>query len=368
MEKGLLFLPMILCFTCSCHEMIQNVEHLRDTISYEKVSYFKHPVLASDKPFRYRLTYYYENGEPHRWMELDDSGRVITDYIYEYDSSWTQTGARYREESAVEFSIEKVRFESDSTKITEWIDSTGRVYYKMIDNLNADGKTYRASFIGDKLHGYDSTFYTEEGFVKRIFFTNTKGKTYNDRSFNYDSLNQNGDWTIRTKVMADTIREIHEREVYYDNWFITGNGKFYEGILSTGELSENVINFSMDESIVFLTRTSNWTEQTAFIAYNKSGVFTEATPIRELGDIYNGAISPKGDKIIFSVKDQDNEDIWLIKKKDGQWSDKMNLTKSSHLQGGYFYWFSDTEIYFYQNKNNGDIFVGEIDDGKVNGY
>ena len=140
------------------------------------------------KPFQYRLTYYYEDGVPHRWMELDSLGRVTTDYIYEYDSNWKQTGARYREESAVDFSIEKVRFENDSTKITEWIDSIGQVYYRMIDNLNKDKKTYRAAFIGDKLHGYDSTFYTKEGFEKRIFFTNTKGKVFNDRIFKYDSI------------------------------------------------------------------------------------------------------------------------------------------------------------------------------------
>ena len=58
----------------------------------------------------------------------------MTDYIYEYDDTWTQIGARYREEGASDFSIEKVRFENDSTMVTEWIDSIGRVYYPIFYN------------------------------------------------------------------------------------------------------------------------------------------------------------------------------------------------------------------------------------------
>ena len=165
--------------------------------------------------------------------------------------------------------------------------------------------------------------------------------------------------------MQDTIRELHKREVYYDNNFVSDNGKFYEGIVSTGELSENVINFSADESVMFLTRTSDWTDQSAFIAYAKNGLFTETIPIEELDTIYNGAISPKGDKIIYSIRKEDNEEIWLISKENGQWSNKINLTEESNIEGGYFYWLSDTEIYFYQNKNNGDIVLGEINKGRL---
>ncbi len=235
----------------------------------------------------------------------------------------------------------------------------------MIDNLNKDKKTYRAAFIGDKLHGYDSTFYTKDGFEKRIFFTNTKGKVLNDRIFKYDSINNNGNWVERKKIMQDTIRELHKREVYYDNNFVSDNGKFYEGIVSTGELSENVINFSADESVMFLTRTSDWTDQLAYIAYAKNGLFTETIRIEELDTVYNGAISPNGDKIIYSIRKEDDEEIWLISKENSQWSNKVNLTEASNIRGGYFYWLSETEIYFYQNKNRGDIVQGEINKGNL---
>lgn len=330
------------------------------SLHFEKINYFKYPAKHNDIPFQYRLTYYFDNGEPHRWMVLDSSGRVMTDYIYEYDKNWQQTGARYREESVIDFSIEKVRFKNDSTKITEWIDSTGQIYYRMIDNLNKDKKTYRAAFIGDKLHGYDSTFYTKEGFEKRIFFTNTKGKVFNDRIFKYDSIGQNGDWVERRKIMQDTVRELHKREVYYDNNFVSANGRFFEGIVSTGELSENMISFSADESLMFLTRTSDWNNQSAFIAQKKNGIYTVTIPVMGLDTIYNGTISPNGDKIIYSVRTDNKEEIWLVRKGNDEWSNKINLTESSGIQGGYFNWLSESEIYFQTIANEGDIVVGKL--------
>ena len=230
----------------------------------------------------------------------------------------------------------------------------------MKDNLNKQKKTYRAEFIGDKTHGYDSTFYTKEGFEKRIFFTNTKGKVFNDRRFTYDSLNKYDDWVVRKKIMEDTIREIQFREVYYDNRFTSDDGKYYEGIVSTGELSENVISFSKDQSVMFLTRTSEWTNQSAFTANLKNGLFTETVPIKELDSIYNGAISPSGNKIIYSVRKGNKEEVYLIEKIDDQWSNKINLSESSEIEGGYFFWLSESKIYFQTNLNEGDIVQAKL--------
>lgn len=325
------------------------------SLHFEKINYYKNPVTTNAEPFQYRMTYYFDNGKPHRWLELDSVRKVMTDYIYEYDDNWTHIGARYREEGASNFSIEKVRFENDSTMVTEWLDSIGNVYYTMKDNLNKQKKTYRAEFIGNKTHGYDSTFYTKEGFEKRIFFTNTKGKVFNDRRFVYDSVNKYDDWVVRKKIMEDTIREIQIREVYYDDRFTSKDGKYYEGIVSTGELSENVISFSKDQSVMFVTRTSDWTDQSAFIANYTNGLFTETVPINELDSIYNGAIAPSGNKIIYSVRNENQEGIYLIEKVGDRWSNIINLTASSGIEGGYFYWLTESEIYFQSKTNKGDI-------------
>lgn len=327
---------------------------------FDKIDYYRYPKSKNSQPFKYRLSYTFDNGKPHRWIELDSLGRMTTDYIYEYDSLWVQTGARYREDSAQDWSIERVRYLNDSTTVTEWIDSIGQVYYRMIDDLNTDGKTYRATFIGDETHGYDSTFYTIEGFEKRIFFTNVKGKIYNDRSFIYDSVNLNNDWVQRKKIMNDTIRELQLRNVSYDESFTITNPLYYQGIISTGEYSENVINFTKDESVAFLTRTKDWIHQSGFILLKSNGIYKESIAVSELDSIYNGAISPDGSKIIFSVRENEKTEIWLLEKVDSRWSKRSNLTNSSTVEGGYFYWLDDDTIYFQSSQNNGDISVAKL--------
>lgn len=334
--------------------------HNQKKITFEKISYFKFPSDSLSKPFQYRLTYYFPNGIPHRWLELDSTGKILTDYIYDYDDNWQHIGAKYKEDSAKEYSLEKVRFENDSTQITEWLDSIGQVYYSMTDDLNQLGKTYRATFKGDKVHGYDSTFYTKDGFQKRIFFTNTKGKIFNDRTFMYDSVNTNFDWVIRKKIMDDTIRKQHFREVHYDSNFVSVNGVFYEGVLSTGELSENSISFTKNEDLIFQTRTADWDNQFGFLSYKKNGVFGESIRLKILDTIYNGAISPEGDKIIHSIKKDGSEQIMLLKRSNDSWSEKINLSESSNIEGGYFYWRTENELYFYTPENGGDIVQGEL--------
>ena len=117
---------LILLGVFSCQKEIET-QRANPSLRFEKINYFNHPTNIDAVPFQYRLTYYFNNGRPHRWLEFDSLGLVMTDYIYEYDDNWRQIGARYREEGASDFSIEKVRFENDSTRVTEWIDSIGKI-------------------------------------------------------------------------------------------------------------------------------------------------------------------------------------------------------------------------------------------------
>ncbi len=332
----------------------------QSTLRFEKINFYTYPVHTLSKPFQSRLTYYFDNGKPHRWLLLDSVGRMMTDYIYAYDDAWIHKGARYREDGEKSYDREVVKFLNDSTQITEWIDSLDRVFYTMTDYLNEDGKTFRAEFKGDVVHGWDSTFYTQEGFQKRIFFTNTKGVVLNDRTFEYDSLNTEGDWVVRKKIMDDTIWEVHVREVLYDNTFTSIDGVFYPGVLSTGEWSENTFSFTKDYTVIFQMRTEDWDHQFAYIAQKENGLFTESTRIESLDTIYNGAISPEGSKIIFCRKEEDIERTYLMKKVNGEWTKPYPLAIQSGVSSGYFYWYSEDELYFYVSEENGNIVQGRL--------
>ncbi|WP_411894564.1 hypothetical protein [Winogradskyella sp. A2] len=360
------FLLIFLAIIVSCKSEKTNPDNLsKKNLIFDKINYYKYPVSQNDKPIKYRLSYNYDNQKPYRWLELDSAGKVMTDYIYNYNENWNKVGALYREDGTTDFSIEKVSYKNDTTMVTEWLDSIGNVYYSMVDNLNKSNKTYRAEFIGDKTHGFDSTFYTKEGFEKRIFFTNTKGKVYNDRQFEYDSINSNNDWVIRRKIMDDTIRETQVREIHYEDNYIAENDKFYEGFISTAEWSENVFSFTEDKSLLFFTRTSDWINQIPYISQLKNGVYTEPKQLTELGIIYNGTISPSGNKIIFCKRSDDDLTIFLATKKDDQWTEIVDLTRTSGISGGYFHWINETQLCFQSLENNGDLILAELKENKL---
>ncbi len=362
MKNTIYFFFAFLIVACSYDNTVSPNQHV---ITFEKINYFRHPKISTDAPFKYRLTYYFNNEVPQSWIELDSIGKVTTEYIYEYDDDGIHIGARYREDGNSNYSIEKVRFENDSMQITEWIDSIGKVYYTMTDYLNQEGKTFRAEFKGDKIHGYDSTFYNNQGFEKRIFFTNTKGKIYNDRTFEYDSVNMHDDWVMRKKIRKDTIREIHIREIYYDSSFVTADGIFYQGILSTGELSENSFSFTKNQDLIFQTRTADWDNQFGFLATKENGLFTASIPLAVIDTIYNGAISPDGNKIIYCIKRQNAEQIWLLERDKGNWTEPLNLTERSNIDGGYFYWLTDKDLFFHTPNKNGNIVQGKLEGKKL---
>ena len=347
-KKWLVYIGIVLVTACA-QKSDPEVQATEPGIQFEKIAYYKVQKGVKDTvPYQYKVTYTYENGKPYRWIDLDSAGRIQTDYIYEYDTAWVQTGAKYIEPGEEDYAIERNRYENDSTLITEWLDSLGQVFYTMVDNLNADGKTIAATFIGDTIHGRDSTFYTDQGWQKRIFFTNNKGKIYNDRSFEYDSIMDN-EWVRRKKIMGDTVQEVHHRSwlKHGTNW----SGRYYPGVISSGEADENYISFTVDGQTAFFTRTNDWTHQAGFIAKRQYGHWQMPKPIPVLDTIYNGAISPDGKRIIYCTNTGDENPVWLIEDESGHWGNPTSLG----ISAGYFHWLSDTEIAYYVHDNKGDL-------------
>ena len=336
------------------------------TIRYERIDYYK--VIAqkpSPKPYKSQLTYYYNNGLPYRYITRNAQGKMLVDYYYKYNRQQVCTSALYKEEEETKFSIEQFSYSADSLqKKTEWLDSTGKVYYTMIEYLNAipskGGKPYRSSFTGKKLHGYDSVFYSKEGFEKRIFFTNTKGKRLNDRSFDYLKINQFQDWTLRNQLRADTIQEVQKRTIYYQKDFFAYTPTFYPEIISQPNLDQNCVSISQSGEWLFFTQGKDWQKQLPYISQKKQGVYTTPQRLTLLDTIYNGAISPSGKQIIYCKRISKNTEIWLTQKVKGQWKTPVNLSKKSGIYGGYFSWFNEQEIYLYIPENEGNLALARL--------
>ena len=140
---------------------------------------------------------------------------------------------------------------------------------------------------------------------------------------------------------------------------------FYPEAISSSEWSENVISFTADENTAFLTRTEGWELQSGYISTVAQGDYTEPIYIPALDSIYNGAISPDGTQILYSVRTDSASSIWLIKKEGDQWVKPINLTKKSALSGGYFYWLNARDIYFYIPADNGNMVKGRLENEQL---
>ncbi|MEL6559241.1 MAG: hypothetical protein AAFQ94_13715 [Bacteroidota bacterium] len=138
---------------------------------------------------------------------------------------------------------------------------------------------------------------------------------------------------------------------------------FYPDTISSQEFSENSISFTKDEDYLFITRTKDWNNQSGYLSKRVNGKYATAQPIKPLDTIYNGAISPSGNRIIFCKKENQKEEIYLLSKQDDSWCCIENLSDTSNIYGGYFDWVSDEELYFYSPFNNGDILQARLNNG-----
>ncbi len=140
---------------------------------------------------------------------------------------------------------------------------------------------------------------------------------------------------------------------------------FCPGTISTSDYSENTFSFTKDQRTLFVSRTTGWTIQQGLLATEQAGDFSTLTGPPLLDSIYNGAINPEGNKIIFCVRKGSKESIYLTKKTANNWSKPINLSQTSNLEGGYFYWFSDTELYLYVSNQNGNIVQAQLLDDQL---
>ncbi len=136
--------------------------------------------------------------------------------------------------------------------------------------------------------------------------------------------------------------------------------------ISLKELDENSISFTEDGSTAFLTRGRDWQKQIGYLLFYEEGKLNHSRSLlKQLDTIYNGAISPSGDKIIYCQRNEEETEIWLVKRKDDSIIQKINLTEQTGITGGYFNWRSQNEIYFYTDINNGDLVKGRLQNDQL---
>ncbi|MEL6638508.1 MAG: hypothetical protein AAFW73_17810 [Bacteroidota bacterium] len=136
----------------------------------------------------------------------------------------------------------------------------------------------------------------------------------------------------------------------------------YPELLSSSTQSENVFSFTRDERSGFQTRTTGWEWQRGrLFAIDRDTLLPIAGP-SALDSIYNGAISPSGDRLIYCVKVAGEDRIYLLEKGGGAWSEPIDLSGPSGIRGGYFFWWSEEDLYFYVPTGEGDLVRAKLVD------
>ncbi|MEM6644183.1 MAG: hypothetical protein AAF616_14475 [Bacteroidota bacterium] len=136
-------------------------------------------------------------------------------------------------------------------------------------------------------------------------------------------------------------------------------------MISTKEYSENTFSFTQDRQSLFVTRTIGWQYQSGLVFQRQAGNFVLSESPAILDSIYNGAISPSGNQIIFSIRSDQKEEIFLTLRKDGSWSDPTNLSMHSGIYGGYFFWVNENELYLYSPEENGNLIGASLTEGRL---
>ena len=128
-------------------------------------------------------------------------------------------------------------------------------------------------------------------------------------------------------------------------------------------LEINTFSLTEDGSAGFFTATDDWEHQIPFLVTFSPD--TVVQQIQSLGTIYNGAISPSGNQIIYAIREGEYTTLHLVQKTSTGWTSSVELSASSNLMGGYFHWYNEEQLFFYTPENAGDLVEGLLDDGTL---
>ncbi|MEM9325867.1 MAG: hypothetical protein AAGA85_09430 [Bacteroidota bacterium] len=132
--------------------------------------------------------------------------------------------------------------------------------------------------------------------------------------------------------------------------------------LSFSEIS--MISFTTDGKSAFLAGSDEWEKQLPYLLSMEDSI--TMMRIFELDTLYNGAISPSGNRIIFARRGGQYTELFLTQRLGDRWSQPTNLSTQSGISGGYFSWFDEQEVYFYIPDGKGDLVKGILQNNELN--
>lgn len=145
---------------------------------------------------------------------------------------------------------------------------------------------------------------------------------------------------------------------------------FAPGSISSEAYGESSANFTADGKTMVFARYDKWKPKVPYIAHYRDGEWeAERLPITDT--LYNLAITPDGERIIFKKYEQlDGEEIsktYVVDKDGDQWGQPLEVPALYNINAGYFKPMADGTLYYFGRKPRPGVYVVQPDEETIYG-
>jgi len=128
---------------------------------------------------------------------------------------------------------------------------------------------------------------------------------------------------------------------------------FEPGVISLPGVIESSPSVTADGNTLVFTRYQSYRNQVPYIA-NRTDEGWEVERLPFIDTLYNLAISPNGDRILFRVRGQSTSASYRVDRlMDGSWGEPVRLPGPYYSGAGYFRFAPDRTVYMYINGSHG---------------
>ncbi len=302
----------------------------------EKIDFY-HPVTGAYEGNE--INRFGPDGRRLRWETNDAKGKNTLLFIVSHDSEGRESKAVYFEGGSKEPSFEYFTYAKDRrSKTTNYVSRTGAAADRTESDLDEKGRVIRKRYYraDGTLYGAEQVLWNKDETKNGWDFKYVGREGGASFRYKYLSFDKKNNWNRRLKlrdgnperIEVRTLTTLPSQRVY------TTPARFGQDVISTGR-SESSPSFSKDgKTMVFARYGDEWTRKDPYIAHLKQdGWKVEA--IRGIGKVYNLAISPNGNTIIYAKRIGDSKSIFRIRSTSTGWSNPENLTVKFGVAGTY---------------------------------
>ncbi len=153
--------------------------------------------------------------------------------------------------------------------------------------------------------------------------------------YRYHAFDKDGAWVRRTRSRDGTPErvEVRTRITASTNAVFLNPVPFAAGRVSTHK-SETSPSFTKDGKTMVFARYEDWDTKDPYIAHLEADGW-RVEPLREIGSVYNIAIAPDGETIVYATATEPARTLYRMRRVGNRWSTPENLTARYGVTGAY---------------------------------